>query len=180
MKRIQNIRQTSYPEAQQQIQESLTLDQSQDSLLVTFADYEGHLNVRLSPTQNWKKRYCMLKDGDLFVFKQSDQQRLLARVPIEKQYAVTPDDHQSKNKFSFRIVRADSRFIQFATESQLSMVQWITAFVRAGQSGIPFLIEYDILIELPRSGTDSDRKRKAQLLPVRRTKDTKPLPEVPA
>ena len=82
----------------------------------------------------------MLKDGDLFIFKQSDQQRLLARVPIEKQYAVTPDDHPPKNKFSFRIVRADSRFIQFATESQLGMVQWITAFVRAGQSGMIYIL----------------------------------------
>jgi hypothetical protein len=41
----------------------------EDSVVILNPEYEGWLYIRLSQNNPWKKRYCILKDGTLYVFK---------------------------------------------------------------------------------------------------------------
>ena len=100
--------------------------------MMVQTDFEGWLYIRFEDTKSWKRRYCILKDGQLYVFKDFSQQQLLAIFPISENYTISPDEG-SKTKFGFKATHKDSRTIHFSCESQLNMVSWVNAMVKAGQ-----------------------------------------------
>lgn len=95
-------------------------------------DYEGWLYVRISDNRTWKRRYCVLKNQLLHLFKNSQQQRLIAIIPFNVECEILPDETEgAKTPYTFVAHHQRSRAIHFCAETQLSMVTWLNVLVRA-------------------------------------------------
>ncbi|KAJ3289237.1 polar growth protein [Borealophlyctis nickersoniae] len=102
------------------------------------ADYEGWLHVKVGHKQS-KKRWCVLKDGVLYILKSQEHQgrNVRAVIPLGSDYQILPDtDFTSKSKFCFMAKHAENKTFHFAAETQLAMVSWINVMVRAGQQTV--------------------------------------------
>ncbi|KAJ3122501.1 polar growth protein, partial [Nowakowskiella sp. JEL0407] len=94
-------------------------------------DYDGWLYVKIDENKMWKKRWCILKNGSLYICKTAESSDALTAIKLSSDYEVLPDMAKSKkDKFPF-MLKHKSHTYHFVSDSQLSMVQWINALVRA-------------------------------------------------
>ncbi|KAI8820243.1 uncharacterized protein EV422DRAFT_84444 [Fimicolochytrium jonesii] len=96
-------------------------------------DYDGELHVRSWETGRWKKRWCVIDAGALWILKSREVPKLTLRVPLTENTQFLPSTSTPAHKFTFLLQSVAMR-LQFAAESQLSMVTWLNNLVRAGQN----------------------------------------------
>ncbi|KAI9096262.1 hypothetical protein DFS34DRAFT_161035 [Phlyctochytrium arcticum] len=99
-------------------------------------DFSGYLSVRADSRRSWKKRWCILNGDMLHILKSQDEPRLVAEIPLTKNCQILPDSDPGHGKFAFMAIHPASPTFHFVAESQLAMVSWINALVRAGQQTV--------------------------------------------
>ena len=108
---------------------------------VINSDFEGWIYIKSDDIRGWKKRYGVLNDGSLYIFKnnlvnysfiKAKKQTFTHSIAITSGYTVSPSSGFSKTQYSFQLVHTEWKTIHFAATSQASMLTWINAIVRAG------------------------------------------------
>ncbi|KAK6098303.1 hypothetical protein MT418_002343 [Batrachochytrium dendrobatidis] len=106
------------------------------------SDYEGWLHVRVAQERSWHRRYCVLKDNLVQLFKAQQTQPCLLAISLGAQSKILPDvAERSKTPYLFKIETISDTpevksfpIVHFAAETQISMVGWINILVRASQN----------------------------------------------
>ncbi|KAI8808719.1 hypothetical protein BJ742DRAFT_771771 [Cladochytrium replicatum] len=115
-------------------------------------DQEGWLELRVNGDMLWKGRWCVLRSGELFIYKAQGQPKPLHVIPLTQGYRILPgmdSTSGAKRDFVFTARRVPNmeagvfagtgrsrpvgHVFHFAVGNQLSMVTWINLLVRASQ-----------------------------------------------
>ncbi|KAJ3144436.1 polar growth protein [Geranomyces variabilis] len=94
-------------------------------------DFTGELEFRENEKGGWKKRWCVIDGGMLWVLKSRDQPKETLHVPLTASTQFLPSTATQSHPYTFCVRTARVR-LQFAAEAQLQMVSWLNALVRAG------------------------------------------------
>ncbi|KAJ3158839.1 polar growth protein [Geranomyces michiganensis] len=98
-------------------------------------DFTGELEFRENEKGAWKKRWCVIDGGHLWVLKSREQPKETFRVPLTPSTQFLPSTSTAAHPYTFCVrTPAPARVVrlQFAAEAQLEMVSWLNALVRAG------------------------------------------------
>ncbi|KAI8805470.1 hypothetical protein BJ742DRAFT_407933 [Cladochytrium replicatum] len=115
-------------------------------------DQEGWLELRVNGDMLWKRRWCVLRSAELFIYKAQGQPKPLHVIPLAQGYRILPgmdSTSGAKRDFVFTARRVPNteagvfagtgrsrpvgHVFHFAVGNQLSMVTWINLLVRASQ-----------------------------------------------
>ncbi|TPX70422.1 hypothetical protein SpCBS45565_g01769 [Spizellomyces sp. 'palustris'] len=119
---------------------------------LTNPDREGHLLFRVDRDSPWKRRWCLLKNGHIYVLKSQVDNTVMTIIMLTPDLIVLPDDsggnstgttsRSNKAQYAFKIVTPQpgtgSHAIPFyfAAESRLDMLMWIADLVKVA-NGAP-------------------------------------------
>ncbi|KAJ3180322.1 polar growth protein [Geranomyces variabilis] len=121
------------PDHSGMFQRSPSTSRSSSGVYRTFPspDFTGELEFRENEKGGWKKRWCVIDGGMLWVLKSREQPRETHRVPLTASTQFLPSTATQSHPYTFCVRTARVR-LQFAAEAQIQMVSWLNALVRAG------------------------------------------------
>ncbi|XP_041352032.1 connector enhancer of kinase suppressor of ras 2-like isoform X2 [Gigantopelta aegis] len=95
--------------------------------------YKRKLNHRGPLTKHWEKRWCVLKNHNLFYFKNQDELKAEGVIHLPA-FQVSPAPDIKTKKFAFKVHNSGTRFC-FASERQEDMSKWMN---KMGLAAISF------------------------------------------
>ncbi|KAI9206037.1 uncharacterized protein BJ171DRAFT_580112 [Polychytrium aggregatum] len=96
-------------------------------------DYEGQLMVKVGNEVVWKKRWCLVIGDSMFIFKSQENKHPIHVLTLSEGFSILPDDDNNKAKFAFKVTRPSTSPYRFSCETQIGLIGWINAVVRASQ-----------------------------------------------
>ncbi|KAJ1565815.1 Mediator of RNA polymerase II transcription subunit 7, partial [Nowakowskiella sp. JEL0078] len=87
-------------------------------------DNDGWLQVRVDKSRTWKRRWCILKNGVLYVCKDQKSTKYVEMIQLGDGYEIMPDVDKAKKGYFAFIAKNHNRTYHFASDTQLSMIQW--------------------------------------------------------
>lgn len=104
----------------------------------------GYLSVRLSGS--WKERWCVVRDGSLYLRKDPGDQRPPVIVVPLKGAEVMPGGLGPKHPFSFRILQGNNELAALEASCSEDLGRWLgVLFAETGSATLPEELHYDYI-----------------------------------
>ncbi|KAL6065530.1 PH domain-containing protein [Balamuthia mandrillaris] len=99
---------------------------------LTNPEKEGWLTKQGGSYKSWKKRWCVLKDGTVFYFKNPKATTPKGTIDLEPTSQVT-ETTLTKKKFAFQVKTAQRTFVIYADSDSIK-ASWVSALQSAVES----------------------------------------------
>lgn len=96
-------------------------------------DKDGWLTKQGGSIKTWKRRWCVLKDGSIFYFKNQKEQSPKGTIDLEKTSVLSGETSLTKRKYAFEVKTAQRTFVIFA-DNEASKREWMAAINAAIQN----------------------------------------------
>ncbi|XP_034461900.1 actin filament-associated protein 1-like 1b isoform X1 [Hippoglossus hippoglossus] len=104
----------------------------------------GYLSVSLSGS--WKERWCVVREGSLYLQKEPGEQRPPVTVVPLKGAEVVPGGPGPKHPFSFRILQGSNELAVLEASCSEDLGRWLgVLFAETGSSTLPEELHYDYI-----------------------------------